>query len=154
MKGFCDLLPERRVLLPLLFFAFLLLAPLFCASAGRAAEEKSPPPDIMASFEAFSKSWMSRLDQVSRRNSLIAKPEAVASGRLRGRYLCYGPDCEREVRGTGSKATPYVGIIRYVQREMEKEGKTLQEMREHPGVATGETKVTEIFRYTGGRWVY
>ena len=48
----------------------------------------------------------------------------------------------------------YVGILRYVQRVMEKEGETPRKMREHPGMVTSEIQVTEIFRYTGGRWVY
>ena len=37
---------------------------------------------------------------------------------------------------------------------VEKEGDTLEKMRDHPCVPTNEIQVTEIFRYTGGRWVY
>lgn len=97
---------------------------------------------------------MSRLAQVNRENSRDLKPEPAANGRLVGRYVSYGPDSAREVRRTDSKATPYVGIIRYAQKVMEKEGDTPQRLKDHPGVPTSEIQVTEIFRYTGGRWVY
>ena len=112
------------------------------------------PPAILTSFEGFSKNWMARLERVNQQNLLGLKPEAAANDRVVGRYICYGPDCIREVRGTDSKATPYVGIIRYPQKVMEKEGDTLQKMKEHPGTQASEIQVTEIFRYTKGRWVY
>lgn len=143
MKYFC--IPGR------LFFAALLLALFFCSPA--LAGEEVPPP-IVTSFEGFSKSWMARLEQVNQKNLQSLKPEAAANGRVVGRYICYGPDCIREVRGTDSKATPYVGILRYSQKMMEKEGDTLQEMKEHPGAPASEMQVTEIFRYTKGHWVY
>lgn len=136
---------------PIFLAAVLVLLPGLC---GVSPAGEAVPPAVVASFENFSKGWMSRLEQVSRQNSRELKPESAANGRLVGRYVCYGPECVREVRGTDSKITPYVGIIRYGQKVMEKEGETLQKMKDHPGVATGEIQVTEIFRYTGGRWVY
>lgn len=151
MKWFCFVMPGRQHLGPALFFAALLLSPALC---GPALAGEDVPPAILASFESFSTGWMARLEQVNQRNSRTLKPESAANGRVVGRYVCYGPDCMREVRGTESKATPYVGIIRYAQKMVEKEGDTPQKMREHPGVSTSEIQVTEIFRYTGGRWVY
>jgi hypothetical protein len=128
---------------------------LLISLCGTALAGEAVPPSIAASFESFSTGWMSRLAQVSQENSRTVKPEAPdAGGRTVGRYICYGPDCVREVRATGSRATPYVGILRYAQKAMEKEGETPQKMKEHPGVATGEIQVTEVFRYSAGRWVY
>ncbi len=152
MQDLCPV-PRSNQSLVLLLSAGLLLLTLLCGAFGAQAGEE-PPPEILASFATFSKGWMARLDEVSLQNSRSAKAEKGNNGRVFGRYLCYGPECRQEVRATGSKATPYVGILRYVQREMEKEGDSPQQMRARPGVATGETQVTEIFRYTGGRWVY
>jgi len=136
----------------LVFFAAVLaLLPGLC---GVSQAEETVPPSVLTSFESFSKGWMFKLEQVSQQNSRDLKPESTADGRLVGRYVCYGPECVREVRGTDSKITPYVGIIRYAQKVMEKEGETPQKMKAHSGVPTGEIQVTEIFRYTGGRWVY
>lgn len=151
MKRFCFVMPRRQQLGLALFFAVLLLSPVLC---GPALAGEGVPPAILASFESFSKGWMARLEQVNQQNSRTLKSESATNGRVVGRYVCYGPDCMREVRGTESKATPYVGIIRYAQKVMEKEGDTPQKMREHPGVPTSEIQVTEIFRYTDGRWVY
>ena len=136
-----------------LFLTTLLLL-LFKFSCGPVLAGEGVPSSVLTSFESFSTGWMSRLEQVSQQNSRSLKPESSANGRVVGRYVHYGPDCVREVRGTGSKATPYVGILRYAQKVVEKEGETLQKMKEHPGVPTSEIQVMEIFRYTGGRWVY
>jgi hypothetical protein len=151
MKRFCFRIPGRQQLGRTLFFATLLLLPVF---PGPALAEEGVPPAILTSFESFSKDWMARLEQVNQQNNRSLKPESATDGRVVGRYICYGPDCMREVRGTESKATPYVGIIRYAQKVLEKEGDTPQKMRDHPGVPTNEIQVTEIFRYTKGRWVY
>lgn len=149
MKHFC---PSKRPPLWLLFVFAVLLLPPFVHSPALAGEVV--PPAILTSFEGFSKNWMARLEQVNQQNLQGVKPEAAANDRVVGRYICYGPDCIREVRNTDSKATPYVGIIRYPQKVMEKEGDTLQQMKEHPGTQASEIQVTEIFRYTKGRWVY
>lgn len=129
----------------------LLLTPLLASSA---LAGDLVPPAILTSFEGFSKDWMTRLEQVNQQNLQSVKPEPTANHRVVGRYICYGPECIREVRRTDSKATPYVGILRYPQKEMEKEGDTAQNMKEHPGILASEIQVTEIFRYTGDRWVY
>lgn len=149
MKLFCT--PGRHPLGLLFVFAALLLPPFFPspASAG-----KTVPPAILASFDGFSKSWMARLERVNQQNRQSLKPEPAANDRVIGRYIYYGPECIQEVRSTDSKATPYVGIIRYPQKVMEKEGETLKKMKAHPGTLASESQVTEIFRYTGGRWVY
>jgi len=136
---------------PLVFLAVsLILMP----QPSLALAEDPVPVKVRASFEKFSKVWMARLEQVNRDNNLAVKPETVAPGRVVGRYLRYGPDCTREVRATGSKTTPFVGILRYSQRTMEKEGETIPKMKDNPASASGEIQVMEIFRYTGGRWVY
>jgi hypothetical protein len=151
MKSFSFVMRGKQQRSLGLFFAVLLLSPFLCGSA---LAGESVPTAILTSFESFSKGWMARLEKVNQQNSREAKSESAADGRMVGRYICYGPDCMREVRVTESKATPYVGIIRYAQKVMEKEGDTPQKMKADPGVQTSEIQVTEIFRYTGGRWVY
>ena len=141
--------PGKHPLGLLFVFAALLLFFHSPASAG-----ETVPPAILASFDGFSQSWMARLERVSRQNLQSLKPKSAANDRVVGRYICYGPDCVQEVRSTDSKVTPYVGIIRYPQKVMEKEGETLKNMKAHPGTQASEIQVTEIFRYTGGRWVY
>lgn len=150
MKRFSLVLSGRQGVQ--VFFAMVAL--LLTGLSGPALAGEAVPPSILTSFEDFSSGWMSRLEQVSQQNSRVLKSEPAGNGRVVGRYVSYGPDSMREVRGTSSKATPYVGIIRYAQKTMEKEGENLQKMKEHPGVSTSEIQVMEVFRYTGGRWVY
>jgi hypothetical protein len=151
MKHISFVIPGKKQLGLVLFFAVLLLPPILW---NQALAGENVPPAILTSFESFGNTWMARLAQVNQQNTRTLKSASAADGRVVGRYVCYGPDSLREVRGTDSKLTPYVGIIRYSQKTMEKEGDTQQKMREHPGVQTSEIQVTEIFRYTGGRWVY
>lgn len=144
----CFLLRSSFPSLPVI----LLLA--LCALTKPAFAGDGVPQPVLNSFEKFGNTWMARLDQVNRDNSLALKPENAGTGLVVGRYICYGPDCVKEVRVTGSAATPYVGILRYPQKTMEKTGENAQKMKAAPGVATNEIQVMEIFRYTGGRWVY
>lgn len=141
---------------PLQKCALFLLAPLLLslAPASLCLGGESVPSAILESFQQFSQGWMARLEQVSQQNSRTVKPEVAADGRVIGRYICYGPDCATEVRSTNSTVTPFVGIIRYPQKTMVKEGSSAQRLHEEQGIVAHAVNVTEIFRYTGGRWVY
>ena len=71
-----------------------------------------------------------------------------------GRYVCYGPECEFSIKETGSAETPFVGLLHYSEKHFLKKGETRQKTFQHPGVLTKKIRVTEIFRFTRGKWVY
>ncbi len=91
--------------------------------------------EVNASFRTFSEGWISKLRRAG----------ASASSRRRI------PDSlETELRPTGSKAAPYVGILRYCEQTLSCAGAGTAETCQ----PSKSTLVTEIFRFQAGQWVY
>ena len=86
----------------------------------RPAKPSAAPqdPQAEASLRAFGRTWLEKMRK--------------ADGRKQIR-----DDFETELRPTGNKQAPWVGIVRYCEKTPSK-----------------STVVTEIFRFEGGKWVY
>jgi hypothetical protein len=108
------------------------------ADPGKTAAQKS--------FEQFVNVWMSRLDRIGKMNILGIDIMPRDQGFV-GRYVCYGPECEFSIKETVSPETPFVGILHYSEKHFLKKGETRQ-------MLTEKIPVTEIFRFTRGKWVY
>ncbi len=110
-------------------------------------------PAAQKSFEQFVNVWMSKLDRIGKMNirglDIIPRDQGFV-----GRYVCYGPECEFSIKETGSPETPFVGILRYSEKHFFKKGETRQKTFQSPGMLTKRIPVTEIFRFTRGKWVY
>ena len=115
------------------------------ADPGKSAAQKS--------FEQFVNVWMSKLDRIGKMNirglDIIPRDQGFV-----GRYVCYGPECEFSIKETGSPETPFVGILRYSEKHFLKKGESRQKTFQSPGMLTKKIRVTEIFRFTRGKWVY
>lgn len=60
----------------------------------------------------------------------------------------------KEVKPTGASDTPYVGILKYTVFVYESEGApSPAEAKKGPFYKTKQLTVTEIFRYSKGRWI-
>jgi len=125
------------------------------ASLSLACEALSSPPDeaVQRSFEQFVQGWMSKLGRIGAENSIKA-PIQSCEGGYQGHFVCYGPECEYWIKPTGRDDTPYVGYLIYQEKEFLKRGCSPDEAKKDPGIVVSEMKVTEIFRYTKGKWVY
>jgi hypothetical protein len=108
---------------------------------------------VQESFEKFVNVWMSRLDSIGKMNILGIDIMPRDQGFV-GRYVCYGPECEFSIKETGSPETPFVGILHYSEKHFLKKGETRQKAFQSPGMLTEKIPVTEIFRFTRGKWVY
>jgi hypothetical protein len=115
------------------------------ADPGKTAAQKS--------FEQFVNVWMSRLDRIGKMNILGIDIMPRDQGFV-GRYVCYGPECEFSIKETVSPETPFVGILHYSEKHFLKKGETRQKAFQNPGMLTEKIPVTEIFRFTRGKWVY
>ncbi|MCS6925224.1 MAG: hypothetical protein NZ578_04900, partial [Candidatus Binatia bacterium] len=69
-------------------------------------------------------------------------------------YVGYLPHRYITVKKTSSKDTPFVGILTYYQQVMRSVGKTREEALKGPFQQAGTSQVSEIFRYTKGKWHY
>lgn len=91
-----------------------------------------------SSFQSFAQDWMKKMAAAE------AHEKAKAAG---GAYRGYGDDFQIELKPTGSATAPYVGLLRYQERQCAAGGGRSCKV-------VGTTRVTEIFRYQGGRWIY
>jgi hypothetical protein len=58
------------------------------------------------------------------------------------------------VKKTDSKETPFVGILTYFEKTMRCVGKTKEEALKGPFQPSDSKQVSEIFRFTKGKWMY
>ena len=106
------------------------------------------PAGAEASFEAFARDWMTRVQargERERRNPrLTAGPrEMVAT------YREVGPDFETQLQATGRPGAPYVGVLRYTENVF-----ACSDLHATDCHAVAALPVTEVFRLRDGRWVY
>ena len=135
-------------------YLILLSAVLALTVSGPSTAVADPgKPAAQKSFEQFVNVWMSKLDRIGKMN--IRGLDIVPGGQgFVGRYVCYGPECEFSIKETGSPLTPFVGLLRYSEKHFLKKGETRQKTFQGPGMLTKKIRVTEIFRFTRGKWVY
>jgi hypothetical protein len=108
---------------------------------------------VQKSFEKFVNAWMAKLDRIGKMNIRALNITPDDQGFV-GRYVCYGPECEFSIKETVSPETPFVGVLHYSEKHFLKKGETRQETIQRPGMLTKKIPVTEIFRFTRGKWVY
>ncbi len=106
-------------------------------------------------FKEFAANWMARLEKISKNNAKNVTPKSSGpNGTYSCKYVCYGPECRTSVKKTDSSVTPYIGMIYYSEKQILKKGANKQEAINDPGSVIVETPVTEIFRFSKGRWIY
>jgi hypothetical protein len=139
--------PRRGFRIP---FAGILVLPLVLAgqvalAAGPSAA--APPPDrAKASLDQFANQWMAKMGQLEANNRAQASRQPAGAP---VKYRAYGSNYTTELKPTGSKQAPYVGLIRYEEREVSCKDKSQKECE-----VSERTPVTEIFRFQNGRWIY
>ena len=82
-------------------------------------------PEIEASFRAFAGVWLEKMRKAGAAKNAPGGPRLIRAA------------FETELKPTGSKQAPWVGVLRYCEQTSSK-----------------STIVTEIFRYQAGKWVY
>ncbi len=110
--------------------------------------------EALASFDAFTVDWMEKLRQTedfqrTERMKIAESSEGFSAeyhGYLSHRYIV--------VKKTSSKDTPFVGILTYYQQTLRCVGKTREEAVRGPFQQAGTSQVSEIFRFTKGKWHY
>ncbi|HEV8715156.1 MAG TPA: hypothetical protein VGX03_20290 [Candidatus Binatia bacterium] len=109
---------------------------------------------VQTSFDVFTIEWMKKLSDTEEfhRTQTIQvseSPEGFAA-----EYVGYLPHRYIIVKKTDSKETPFVGILTYYEKTMRCVGKTKEEALKGPFQASDSQQVSEIFRFTKGKWVY
>jgi hypothetical protein len=119
-----------------------------CASAARAGDDV-----VAARFESFCADWMKKLEARERDNRAAIKWKAGADG-VEGEYVGYSHEHRCQLKpALGPGSTP-IGKIIYTELVYRQAGKSTAEAMKVDPRAVDATEVTEIFRYSGGKWVY
>jgi hypothetical protein len=129
------------------FSAFLALGVATAALAGPPAAIPNPDPAHQRaerSFDEFAKGWMQKMARLESQNR--AKPTLVANV---ASYRGYDDDYVIELKPTGSPTAPWVGILRYHELTY-----TCADQSTASCAPSKKMRVTEIFRFQGGKWVY
>ena len=104
-------------------------------------------------FKAFCAEWMQKLATRERDNRAAIRWQTGPDG-VHGDYVGYSQDHECELKnGKDSKAVP-IGKITYRELVYRQKGASVAEAKENTPRAIEATEVTEIFRYSKGKWVY
>jgi len=109
---------------------------------------------VQTSFDVFTIEWMKKLsDAEEYHRTQTVKVSESAEG-FSAEYVGYLPHRYIIVKKTESKETPFVGILTYYEKTMRCVGKTKEEALKGPFEASDSQQVSEIFRFTKGKWVY
>jgi len=139
--------PRRGLRIPL---AGVLVHPHDLAGQVALAEGRpatAPPPDrAKASLDQFADQWMAKMGRLEADNRAQASHQPAGAP---VKYRAYGSNYTTELKPTGSKVAPYVGLIRYEEREVSCRDKSQKDCQ-----VSERTPVTEIFRFQNGHWIY
>lgn len=131
----------------------LCTAPTPARAADADAQDSGKPvaPDVAVKWDAFCIEWMGKLAARERDNLANIKWEKQADGVV-GAYTGYSQDhiCTLKA-GTGEVP---IGKIVYVETRYEKSGPNPTEAKASTANAIEQVEVTEIFRYTKGKWEF
>jgi hypothetical protein len=136
-----------------LWFGLLLLSLLgISASPLRAADAAQAEQ----SFLEFQKEWVKKLNtegKYGERNMRIEKSSGGGAEFIASYDVVKEPK-SYQVKKTDQKATPYIGTLQYEIWTCSAMGKTQEEAQKGPFSCQPRSETTEIFRFTGSKWVY
>ena len=133
------------VLLVVFSLILLVSSPALCGDDGYKKAKES--------FEVFLKKWMKNLYGMEADNFVRLKMSNLGNT-YRGEYIGYGLKYDYYVKRTNSAVTPYVGTVSYQQIKYVNTGASRRAILKGPFKIDSVTNVKEIFRYTGGKWLY
>ncbi len=107
--------------------------------------------DADSAFPQFCQEWMEKLVAREENNVAHIRWEQNGDG-ITGSYIGYTRQ-HTCVTKNGTHATP-VGKISYQEIVYEKRGATTAEAELAPAQPVRTSRITEIFRYSDGKWIY
>jgi hypothetical protein len=111
---------------------------------------------VKHSFEVFQHDWMAKLNKHGKYGpaSVQVSEDPAQPGTFIAKYEDLSEPTGSEVKKTGQKATPYVGVLHYDKVTRVCKGKSPEEAKQGTFKAESEEGITEIFRFSNGKWMY
>lgn len=119
----------------------------------RSAQDKAEDA-AREGFDTFTRAWMKKLiktEDFQKKKKM--RMTQTAEGFV-AEYTGYLPHRYTVVKPTESKVTPFIGVLRYYKKKMRCVGQTKEAALKGPFEQAGTSQVSEIFRFTKGKWVY
>ena len=132
----------------MIFLAFLGIHPFPIQAADEAQVKKS--------FLEFQKDWIKKLNtegKYGEKSMRIEKSPGNGAAFLASYDVVKEPKAS-QVKKTDQEATPYIGTVQYEIWTCSARGKTQEEAKRGPFNCEPRSETTEIFRFTGSKWVY
>jgi hypothetical protein len=107
-----------------------------------------------ASFVDFEKEWLKKVNVNGEYGQQNVKVEPDEQGRYCARYRIIAPGEGSEVKPTGVKASPFVGVLHYEEQTFASHADTPEQAKQGPFENEKGVLFTEIFRYSNGKWVF
>jgi len=107
-------------------------------------------------FQQFQQEWMQKLARngLYGPGSVQCELQPQDQGLFVATYKTLGQITSVRVKKTQSAGSPYVGILSYEELLYSCRGRTPEEARKGPFQFESRTSVTEIFRFSKGKWLY
>jgi hypothetical protein len=137
----------------ILGIGLLVLGFLGClCSVGQAMDEAQ----VEKSFVQFQQDWIKKLNTEGKYGEKNMQVEKASGGGAAfiARYDVVKEPKSHQIKKTDQKATPYIGTMQYEISTCTAQGNTAEEARRGPFACEPKSEVTEIFRFTGSKWVY
>lgn len=151
MEALRDLSPgttfRKTTLLVLLGFILFLSNSFLALAADDEATARS-------SFVEFEKSWLQKVNAYGDYGQEKVKVDQDEQGRYCARYRIIAPGEGSEVKATGVKASPFVGVLHYIEQTYVSRADTPDLAKQGPFENEKEVLYTEIFRFSNGKWVF
>jgi hypothetical protein len=123
------------------------------ASSKAKSEDPNADPKVLGALDEFCTKWMGFLAVRERDNRTKIKWEKAPTG-VRGTFVGYSPDYECKLKNPPAPKAVPVATIKYLEFLYQQDGPTNAEAAQTAPRVMEATEVLEIFRYTGGKWVY
>lgn len=116
----------------------------------------SEEADVEKEFVTFQHEWMQKLVRNGKygRNNTQVKADETQQGLYVASYAELSDPFEYRIKKTDQQGAPYIGVIKYKKMTYSSKGKSPEEASRGDYVCDKELIVTEIFRFSGGKWVY
>lgn len=110
---------------------------------------------VKTGFDTFSSKWLQLFTEkgCSNRQKACVVQDPNKPNTIVMQYHEITEVVGKEVKTTGNKAAPYIGILKYKVMVYESEGVSVEEAKRGPFYKTKQVTMTEIFRYSNGKWI-
>lgn len=111
---------------------------------------------VEKAFQDFQKEWIKKLNTEGKygEKSMRVEKSAGDGAGYTATYDVVKEPKSSQVKKTEQKATPYIGTVQYEIWTCSATGKTSEEAKRGPFNCRPSRETTEIFRFTGSKWVF